>query len=166
MRTDLDDLPAIDPSRSHLDILRGALEVLEAHQPTVDDCHGNGYHDCAVCDFPLDGNVSPKMGKHGTYQGRFNTGPCAHLRAVAELQAWVRVEETLAQEAEERKSEITTDYCCEDCQSFDPNWHTEECKSIINKGCDYRYTYNMENPTCGRPTLPAHRRCIAHIDLA
>jgi hypothetical protein len=96
MRTDTDDLPPLDPTRSHLDILRNALDMMREYQPTREDVHGQGLSDCAECGFPLDGNVSPNAGPHSQedphhlYRGR-----CKWLVAVAELEAWVRVEEEI-----------------------------------------------------------------------
>lgn len=96
MRTNISDLPPIDPTRTHLEILRDALELLKLYQPTRETRRGD--YDCAECGFPLTGNVSQNVGKHGEFKDRITGSACAHVRAVAELSAWVRVEEQLAAE--------------------------------------------------------------------
>lgn len=97
MRTDTTELPEIDSSRTHLDILKSALEMLETHQPihkiSYRGCD-TGDSDCADCGFPLTGYVKPGL-KHNTYLNRYTKQPCNWLRSVAELQAWIRVEESI-----------------------------------------------------------------------
>lgn len=104
VQTNTDDLPPIDPTRSHLDILRGALELLE-EQPTVEVTRRGcttGDLDCGACGFPLTGSIDPRVGTHSAPTGVARvTRPCPHLRAVAELSAWVRVEEQLERERED-----------------------------------------------------------------
>jgi hypothetical protein len=103
MRTDTDDLPSIDPSRTHLDVLKDVLRLLEDNQPTVNGPNDQGYLDCAECGFPLNGNVKPGL-VHRTFKDHLaRVAGCDHLRAVAELQAWVRVEEQLEHERQERE---------------------------------------------------------------
>jgi len=97
MRVDTDDLPSIDPNRTHLDILRDVLNLMEEHLPTREDWHQQGYRDCSVCGCPLTGPVVPGV-QHSTYEHDYRKEPCAWLRAVAELQAWVRVESKLEEE--------------------------------------------------------------------
>jgi len=100
MRTDTDDLPAIDPARTHLDIIRDVLRMMENYQPTVDGPNDQGYLDCAECGFPLNGNVKPGL-LHSTFKDHLShVAGCNWLRGIAELQAWVRVEERLEEESE------------------------------------------------------------------
>ncbi len=103
MDTDLEDLPPIDPSRTHLDILKDVLRRLEENQPTIAGPNDQGYLDCADCGFPLNGYVKPGL-KHSTFKVRSSSvAGCGHLRAIAELQAWIRVEERLDQERRDRE---------------------------------------------------------------
>lgn len=102
MRTNTEDLPAIDPLRTYLDILRDALELMKEHQPvaevTMRGCT-TGDLDCGECGFPLTGNVKSEL-KHSTYRSYHSKQKCKWIRSVAELEAWVRVEEQIKLEAD------------------------------------------------------------------
>ena len=92
----------LDPTRTHLEILRDALDMLKAHPPR--DVRGgdrphSGEVDCAECGFPLTG-AAPGL-SHDTYVHHLSRKPCQWVRAVAELEAWIRVEEEIEQARED-----------------------------------------------------------------
>lgn len=94
----------LDPSRTHLEILEDALSILKQHPPRAHvfrrSCD-TGEVNCGVCGFPLTGHVRPGL-EHATYRGDKLNPPCRWVRAVAELEAWIAVEEKLAQEQRAR----------------------------------------------------------------
>jgi hypothetical protein len=103
MRTNTEELPSIDSSRTHLDILKDTLALLIKNQPTSPvfkrGCE-TGDLDCGVCGFPLTG-AKPGL-KHHTYKHHLsNTGGCDWLQCIAELETWIRVEEKLQEEKDE-----------------------------------------------------------------
>ena len=95
MRVDKDHLPPLDPTRSHLDILRSALDLMEDHLPTRDAGPGNRFTDCSICGYCVS-NRSASAAEHATFVDTTMGGePCKWLRAIAELSAWIRVEEEI-----------------------------------------------------------------------
>lgn len=105
MRTDTSTLPPIDPARTPLDILRDALDLMEDYLPTVPAGPGDRWTDCAVCGYVLSNPGSDAAGHAEHDDQRTGRGKCRWLRAVAELQAWVRVEERLEEERQDREDE-------------------------------------------------------------
>jgi len=97
------EYPDLDSSRDHLDILRDALEILKKHQPVSEVTRRGcttGELDCAECGFPLNGNVKPGV-KHATYIGRLRYESCKYVRAIAELESWIRVEDKILADKED-----------------------------------------------------------------
>jgi hypothetical protein len=79
----------------HLDILRSALDLMEDHLPTRDAGPGNRFTDCSICGYCLS-NHGASAAEHATFVDVTMGGePCKWLRAIAELSAWIRVEEEI-----------------------------------------------------------------------
>ena len=101
MRVDKDHLPPLDPTRSHLDILRSVLDLMEDHLPTRAAGPGDRFTDCAICGYCVS-NRGASAEEHAVYEDKVcGDGPCKWLRAVAELSAWIRVEEEIEEARED-----------------------------------------------------------------
>ncbi len=90
-------LPELDPTRSHLEILKDVLDLLEDNQPVYEVSRMScltGDLDCRECGFPLTGNVKYDL-RHATYKNNKYARPCRYIRAIAELRAFIQVENEL-----------------------------------------------------------------------
>jgi hypothetical protein len=95
----------LDSTRTHLDILRDTLGLLREHNPTFvrNECERT---DCAVCGFPLSGGPIRSDLEHSTFREWPTSPPCSWIRAIAELEAWIAVEEKLAEARESVSSHL------------------------------------------------------------
>lgn len=91
----------LGPTRTHLDILRDVLRILEDDPPIYERDRDRGYR-CGACGFDLGrAACNNKTSEHTTHQNHFTNLLCPWIRAVAELEAWIRVEEEIQSKEED-----------------------------------------------------------------